>query len=191
MEIDENKIREFENQTAFGKWLGQHHTKENEIWLKIYKKSSDIASINWEEAVIEAIAWGWIDGLKKSNDDNSWFQRLTPRKPKSGWSKRNCGHAEKLIADGKMQKTGLLAVEKAKADGRWDAAYSGSAEMEFPDDFLKAVSKNTEAKKTFNGLNRTNLFSIYLHLTTAKKQETRQKRMTKMIEMLSRGETFR
>lgn len=190
MDVDEAKTHAFETAKDFGRWLSQHHADEGVLWLKVYKKGSGIASVNWEEAVIEALAWGWIDGLKKSNDETSWFQRFTPRKPKSGWSKKNRTHVENLIADGRMQVPGLQAVNDAKADGRWDEAYAGSAGMEIPEDFLNAISKNAKAKRTFDGLNRANLFAIYGRLHSAKKEETRQNRMKQIIGLLERGEAL-
>ena len=190
MEVDPKKVENFETSGQFADWLKRHHADEKEVWLKIFKTSSNSASITWTEAVIEAIAWGWIDGLKKSNDEESYFQRFTPRATSSGWSKRNCKHAEALIESGRMEKPGRREVEAAKSDGRWDAAYAGSAEMEIPEDFLEELSRNKKAEKFYKTLNRTNLYSIYHRLKTAKKEETRQNRMSKIIDMLSRGETF-
>lgn len=188
MDVDENKVHSFAVAEDFGQWFAENHAGETVLWLKIYKKGSGVSSVTWEEAVIEALAWGWIDGIKKSNDATSWFQRFTPRKAKSVWSKKNRGHVEKLIAEGRMQAPGMAQVEAAKADGRWDAAYAGSAQMEIPEDFLVAVAKDAIAQQTFDGLNRSNLFAIYGQLQTAKKPETRQKRMKKIIAMLARGE---
>lgn len=190
MEVDPGKVVSFETPQDFSEWLQQHHDNTQEIWVQLYKKHSDIASINWEQAVIEALAWGWVDGIKKSNDEVSWFQRFTPRKPKSNWSRKNRAHVEKLIADGRMQKPGMLLVEAAKADGRWDAAYAGSADMEIPDYFMAALSENPKAAATFATLKRTSLFFIYHQLHSAKKPETRHRRMNKMIDALARGEAL-
>jgi uncharacterized protein YdeI (YjbR/CyaY-like superfamily) len=191
MNIEPVQTHAFARPADFGNWLAENHSKETEIWLKMHKKSSGLASVSWAEAVVEALAWGWIDGIKKANDGNSWLQRFTPRKPKSSWSKRNRDHAEKLIADGRMQAVGLQTVNAAKSDGRWESAYAGSSGMEFPKAFMTAIAKNAAAKKTFHGLNRAQLYSMYLRLQTAKKEETRQKFMKKVLEMLSRGEGFR
>ncbi|MDO9414723.1 YdeI/OmpD-associated family protein [Pararhizobium sp.] len=190
MDVDLTRVHAFATPTEFCAWLAGHHGDEREIWLKLYKKSSRIASITWAEAVVEALAWGWIDGIAKSNDEVSWFQRFTPRKPKSGWSKINRQHVERLIAEGRMQAPGLDAVAAAKADGRWEAAYAGSATMAFSETFLAAVAEDAAAKKTFDSLTRRQLFSFYHRLQTAKREETRQKLTVKMIGMLSRGETF-
>jgi uncharacterized protein YdeI (YjbR/CyaY-like superfamily) len=188
MNIEAARTHAFATPAAFGNWLAKHHAQTSEIWLKIQKKSSGIASVTWGEAIVEALAWGWIDGIKKANDKNSWFQRFTPRKPASNWSKKNRDHAEKLIADGRMHAAGLKAMIAAKSDGRWESAYAGSSGMEFPRAFLAAIASNAIAKETFDGLNRAKLYSIYLRLQTAKKEETRQNLMKKVIEMLSRGE---
>ncbi|PYE86802.1 uncharacterized protein YdeI (YjbR/CyaY-like superfamily) [Phyllobacterium leguminum] len=191
MDIDVTRTLSFATTADFAEWLALHHARESEIWVKLYKKSSGTPSVSWSEAVIEAIAWGWIDGIKKSNDETSWFQRFTPRRAKSGWSKINRDHAERLVAEGRMREPGLKEVAAAKADGRWDAAYAGSAAMEFPEIFLAALAANTAAKTTFDSLKRSQLYSMYHRLHTAKKEETRRNLMAKMIEMLSRGEVFR
>lgn len=190
MDVDPNQTQSFETPEAFWAWLAAHHDRAQVLWVKLYKRQAGIASITWEQAVIAALAWGWIDGIKKSNDDRSWFQRFTPRKPKSGWSRKNREHAEALIAEGRMQAPGLAHVETARADGRWEAAYAGSSALEIPQDFLAAIAGNPAAQKTFEVLNRANLFSIYHWLHTAKKPETRQSRMEKIIGMLERGEKF-
>jgi uncharacterized protein YdeI (YjbR/CyaY-like superfamily) len=122
MIINAAHILAFATPRDFGNWLSKSHARESEVWLEIQKKASGVTSVTWAEAVVEALAWGWIDGIKKTNGQNSWFQRFTPRTPKSNWSKINCRHAEKLIADGRMQKTGLKAVNAAKLDGRWQPA---------------------------------------------------------------------
>jgi uncharacterized protein YdeI (YjbR/CyaY-like superfamily) len=167
-------------------WLKQHHKTKTELWVRIFKKGSGQSSVSWNDCVIEAIAWGWIDGQKKSLDDLSYIQRLTPRKPKSNWSKKNKDHAERLISEGRMQSPGLLHVENAKKDGRWEAAYSGSADMQIPQDFLDELKKHKKATAFFKTLNRKNLYLIYYQLTTAKKIETRARRIQKIIDQLSR-----
>jgi uncharacterized protein YdeI (YjbR/CyaY-like superfamily) len=191
MDVDAARALAFATPSEFEAWLARHHARETEIWLKLYKKSSGIPSMTWAEAVVEALAWGWIDGIKKSNDEVSWFQRFTPRKAKSGWSKINRDHAERLITEGRMREPGLKTVLAAKADGRWDAAYAGRGGIEFPDAFLAAIAENATAKATFDTLNRSQLYSMYYRLHTVKKEETRRNLMMKMIEMLSRGEAFR
>ena len=122
------------------KWLKAHHASENELWVRIFKKGSKTPSVTWNDCVVTAIAWGWIDGHKKALDGVSFLQRLTPRRPKSNWSKKNCEHAERLIAEARMQPSGLAQVEAAKKDGRWESAYAGSAGLVIPGDFLQALN---------------------------------------------------
>lgn len=168
-------------------WLETHHATQTEAVLKLYKKASHIPSITWEEAVIEALAFGWIDGIKRPGDDQHWLQRFTPRKPRSGWSQKNRAHAERLIADGRMTPAGLAQVQAAKADGRWDAAYAGGKDAQVPQDFLDALTP--EAARTYATLNAQNRFAIYYRLTTAKRPETRAKRLADFVAMLERGDS--
>lgn len=140
--------------------------------------------------MVAAIAWGWIDGQKRSLDDVSFLQRLTPRRPKSSWSQRNCAHAERLIAEKKMQPSGLVHVEAARADGRWESAYAGSAGMVIPEEFLGELEKSPAAKKFYATLDRKNLYAIYHRVQTAKKPETRARRIEAIVAKLARGEVF-
>ncbi|WP_377508127.1 YdeI family protein [Octadecabacter sp. R77987] len=171
-------------------WFSDHHATHSELWVQIFKKGSGEPSVTWDDCVIESIIWGWIDGIKKRLDDASYLQRLTPRRAKSNWSKRNCAHAEQLIALGLMMTTGLAHVDAAKADGRWDAAYAGSADMVIPADFLAALDANPAAKSFYATLNRANLFVIYHRLHSAKKPETRARRMEQMLAQLASGKRF-
>ena len=171
-------------------WLARHHASERELWVRIYKKDSGTPSVTWNDCVIAALAWGWIDGHKKPLDAASFLQRMTPRRPKSSWSKRNREHVERLFAEGRMQPAGLVHVEAARADGRWEAAYAGSAEMVIPEDFLAQVRKVPAAQRSFDALDRRNLFAIYHRLQTAKRPETRAKRIADIIAKLARGERF-
>ena len=180
----------FATRSALEKWLAKNHDRATELWVRVFKKSSGTPSVSWDDCVVAALAWGWIDGLKRSLDDVSFLQRLTPRRARSIWSKRNCELAEKLIAAGDMQPPGLKQVEAARADGRWERAYAGSSTMEIPDDFLQAVNKNRPAKKLFATLDKRNLYAIYHRLHTAKRPETRQRRIAAMVEQLARGERF-
>lgn len=182
--------RSFETPAQLEKWLKTHHKTETELWVRIWKQGSGTPSVNWKDCVLAALAWGWIDGQKKALDAASFLQRLTPRRAKSNWSKINCGHAERLIAEGKMQPPGLSQVEAAKQDGRWEQAYAGSADMVLPDEFLAALSKNAAAARFFATLNRANLFAIYHRLHTAKRPETKQRRIANIVLQLARGEAF-
>ncbi len=180
----------FESPDDFRAWLTKNYKESPEIWLRIFKKDSGKATVTYAEALDEALCFGWIDGQKKPYDSQSWLQRFTPRKAKSAWSKINTQHAERLIAAGKMSRAGLEAVQSAKDDGRWAAAYDSSSRSEIPDEFLEILKRNKKAYSFFKTLNRTNLYSIYYRLQTAKKPETREKRMRSIIEMLEQGKTF-
>ncbi len=180
--------RAFATLDALATWLGANHATERELWVRLYKKASGTASVTWEDCVLAGLMWGWIDGQRQPLDDVSYLQRLSPRRGKSTWSKKNCDHAERLIAEGKMQPPGLVHVETAKADGRWERAYAGSSELVVPEDFLAALEENPEAKAVYATLGRSNLFAIYFRLHTAKRPETRAKRMAGILEKLGRGE---
>jgi uncharacterized protein YdeI (YjbR/CyaY-like superfamily) len=180
----------FATQKHLENWLETHHSTEQELWVRIFKKDSGTPSVTWENCVVAGIAWGWIDGQKKSLDDVSFLQRMTPRRAKSNWSKINTAHAERLIAEGRMQPSGLVHVEAARKDGRWESAYSGSAEMVIPDEFLSELKKNKIAHGFFETLDRKNLFAIYHRLQTAKRPETRKKRISDLIAQLARREVF-
>lgn len=190
VEVKKTKIKPFKNSAALAKWLERNHDSEKELWVKIYKKKSGVTSVSWNEVVIECLCWGWIDGIKKSLDEKAYLQRITPRKDRSNWSKTNTEHIEKLITEGRMKKSGLKHVAAAKKDGRWQSAYTAQSEMKIPRDFLKALDKNTKAKKFYSTLNKANLYAIAYRLSTAKKPETRQKRFDKILEMLENEEKF-
>ncbi|MDP3274830.1 MAG: YdeI/OmpD-associated family protein [Deltaproteobacteria bacterium] len=183
-------VQAFETPIALGAWLREHHARETELWVRMYKKGTGVPSVTWDDCVIVALAWGWIDGQRKSLDAQSFLQRLSPRRARSSWSKRNCEHAERLIQDGAMQPAGLAQVEAARADGRWERAYAGSADMVIPEAFLSALKDSPEAEKFYRTLNRQNLFVIYHRIQTAKREETRAKRIAEMIAQLARGEAL-
>lgn len=176
--------RSFPHSQALGEWLADNHASANELWVRIYKVASGTPSVTWADCVVEAIRYGWIDGQRKSLDDRSFLQRLSPRKPGSNWSIKNREHATRLIDEGRMSSAGLAHVEAARKDGRWNNAYAGSASMEIPEDLLTALNKRPKAKKFFATLNRQNLFAIYYQLQSAKKPETRAKRMARILSML-------
>jgi uncharacterized protein YdeI (YjbR/CyaY-like superfamily) len=181
--LDPGAAREWE------KWLARNHDKVDEgVWLRLYKQSE--GGLSYAEAVEAALCYGWIDGQGKPHDDVSRLTRFTPRRKNSSWSKRNTEHAERLIAEGRMKPAGLSEIERAKADGRWQRAYSPPSEASIPDDFMKALRKNKEALAFFKTLNKRNTYPITYRLETAKTPETRAKRITAMIEMFERGEKF-
>lgn len=187
---DDLPIIIFKTAKEWEKWLNKNYSSSNGIWLQIYKKASGIPTITYPEAVIAALCYGWIDGVANKYDDASYLQRFTPRRSKSIWSKINVEKANRLIASGQMKPGGLKEIEAAKADGRWEAAYDSPANIEIPEDFLQALSKKPKAKKFFQTLNKTNTYSIAWRLQTAKKPETREKRMKVILEMLAKGQKF-
>jgi uncharacterized protein YdeI (YjbR/CyaY-like superfamily) len=184
------KIRSFRCSADFRKWLAANHGRTEGIWLRIFKKASGRPSISYAEALDEALCFGWIDGLKHSQDELSWLQKFTPRRTRSGWSKINTQHAERLIRARRMQPPGQAQVEAAKKDGRWTAAYASSRQATFPEDFLTALGKKQNAKAFFDSLSKANRYAIAYRLQTAKRPETRQRRMETILEMLRRGEAF-
>lgn len=190
MAVEVSHYLAFSTPAALREWFENHYQTDSELWVQIYKKASGTPSVSWDDVVIESLVWGWIDGMKKRLDDASYLQRITPRRPKSAWSKRNCDHVDRLISEGKMRRSGLAQVDAAKADGRWDSAYSGSKDMIIPEDFLAALENEPTAKASYDKLNRANLFAIYHRLHSAKKSETRERRLRVIIEMLARGEKF-
>lgn len=188
--VDTLPIIAFETPEAFEAWLLENEGNLEGLWIKIFKKDAKKKTITYAEALDVALCYGWIDGQKKTFDEEAWLQKFTPRRAKSIWSKVNIGHVERLTNEGRMRPAGLKAVEQAKADGRWERAYDSQSNMTIPDDFLKEIANNKEAEAFFLTLNKSNLFSIGFRLQTAKKQETRDKRMREIIEMLAKGQKF-
>jgi uncharacterized protein YdeI (YjbR/CyaY-like superfamily) len=180
----------FPTQKDWKKWLAKNNSKSNGIWLRFFKKHSGVTSVTYNEALDEALCYGWIDGQLKKFDEDSYLQKFTPRRKRSIWSKRNKDHVARLISEGRMTQAGLKEIEAAKADGRWDRGYDSPGNMKIPDDFLKEVSKNKKSKEFFESLNRANKYSITWRLQTAKKPETRQKRMKAILDMLKEGKKF-
>lgn len=156
----------------------------------VAKKGSGKTTVTYLEALHVALCYGWIDGQVKTYDQQYYIQKFTPRRAKSLWSKLNVERAERLIKEGRMKPAGYKAIEKAKADGIWEAAYDPGSKMTIPEDFLQELKKNKEAEEFFKTLDKTNLFSIGFRLQTARKPETREKRMKEIIEMLSLGKKF-
>ena len=178
----------FETSKAWESWLDEHSTATKGTWLKIAKKDAGISSLSYAEALESALCYGWIDGQKAAFDQQYWLQKFTPRGPRSIWSKINCEKAEALIAAGRMQPEGLRQVERAKADGRWDAAYHSQSTITVPDDLQRELDNNSQAQQFFNSLNSQNRYAILFRIQTAKKPETRAARIQKFMEMLSKQE---
>lgn len=187
---DNRPILSFAKAKDFEAWLKKNHATSDGMWLRFYKKASGVATISYIEAVEVGLCFGWIDAVMNSFDEQSYIQRFTPRRPKSIWSKVNIDRVGRLIEEGRMKTPGLKQIEAAKADGRWEAAYDSPANTTMPEDFLQRLGKNAKANKFFKTLNKANTYAIAWRLQTAKKPETRLKRMNLILEMLAKGEKF-
>lgn len=185
--IKKEQIIAFKTPEDWRAWLAENHARPEGIWLRLYKKASGVKSINYDQALDEALCFGWIDGQKKSFDEKSWIQKFTPRRAKSLWSKRNRDHIARLVKAKRMQPAGLKEVKNAKADGRWDQAYDSAKTMKIPEDFLKELKKDKSAYEFFLTLNKANVYAIAWRLQTAKKPETRERRMAAILDMLKNG----
>ena len=175
---------------AFRRWLSTHHGDPG-VWLVLAKKgTTDPTTLTYEQALVEALAHGWIDGQRRAFDEATFRQRFTPRGPRSAWSKRNVGLAEQLIAEGRMRPPGLAEVERAKADGRWADAYAGQASIEVPDDLRAALAVSPDAAAMFETLNSRNRYSVLYRIDQAKRADTRARRIEQFVAMLARGETI-
>ena len=183
-------ILSFLSLKAWEAWLKTYHARSDGIWLQFHKKHSGKPSITYVEALDGALCYGWIDGQLKPLDSASWLRKFTPRRQRSGWSKRNTEHVARLTAAGKMKPAGLRQVEAAKADGRWERAYSAPSGMEVPADFLAAVARHKQAQRCFATLSKANKYAIAYRLETAVKPETRERRFATMLAMLKKGESF-
>lgn len=190
---DPNKVKSFKNQAAFAAWLAKNHARETEIWLKVYKKGSGIASVTCPEALDVALCWGWIDAVRKGLDEQCFLQRYTPRKAKSIWSQVNRDNIARLTNAGLMQPPGQAQVDAAKADGRWAAAYAPirSASVDtIPADLRRAIDANARARKAFKTLGKMNLFALAFRTNNMKTPAGRAKKIAALVEMLARGETI-
>jgi uncharacterized protein YdeI (YjbR/CyaY-like superfamily) len=182
------EIVSFKNSIMWRRWLDKNHAQIDGVWLRLYKKASSVPTVSYAEALDEALCYGWIDGQKRSYDQDSFLQKFTPRRPRSMWSKRNIEHINRLKDAGLMTPAGLLEVEKAQSDGRWEAAYDTPSSMEAPGYFLEELRKHPKAELFYNELNKTNKYTIAWRLQTAKTDATRLRRTEKLITMLDAGE---
>lgn len=180
----------FSSEQAFDAWLGSQPADCRGLWLKVAKKSSGIASISRAEAVDSALCHGWIDGQLDSFDGHFWLIRFTPRQPTSKWSEINRARVQELAALGRMRPAGLKEIERARKDGRWDAAYAAQSTAQVPDDLARALAKSKKAKAFFETLDGKNRFAILYRVQSAKKPETRAARIEKFVAMLVEGETL-
>ena len=174
---------------ALRAWLAEHHDTSPGVWLALGKKGGTVTSLTWQQAVDEALCFGWIDGQARRNDEQTSLIRFTPRRARSAWSRRNVEHVARLEAAGLMQPSGRAVVDAAKADGRWDAAYAPPSESEAPEDLLAAIAEVPAAQAMYDVLTKTNRFALTYRVNDAKKPETRQRRIAQFVEMLARGET--
>ncbi|MEA2763576.1 MAG: hypothetical protein QOD47_2860, partial [Gemmatimonadaceae bacterium] len=181
-------VRAFRDAKAWESWLAKNQTATDGLWMRIAKKASGTKSITYTEAVEVALCYGWIDGQKKPESETTWLQRFVPRRPRSVWSKINRERALGLIACARMQPSGLGEIERAKQDGRWEAAYESPKNAPIHPDFQTALDRNPRAKEFFKTVNAANRYAIIWRLHTAKKAETRERLTRKFIEMLEKGE---
>jgi uncharacterized protein YdeI (YjbR/CyaY-like superfamily) len=175
----------FESADAWDAWLAAHHADSPGVWLKIAKKGSGVRSVSYSDALDVALCHGWIDGQKGRHDDEYWLQRFTPRKPGSRWSQINTERAEALIASGRMGPAGLQEVERARADGRWEQAYASQSRMTVPEDLARALAANPRAADFFATLDSANRYAVLYRIASAKRPETRAKRIGTFVAMLS------
>jgi uncharacterized protein YdeI (YjbR/CyaY-like superfamily) len=174
----------FASRDAWGAWLEENHATSDGLWLKFAKKSSGIETVSFAEALDVALCYGWIDSQAGAFDERYWLQRFTPRRPRSKWSKRNRARATKLIEEGRMKPAGLREVERARADGRWEAAYDAQSTATVPEDFRRELEKNEEAREFFATLNSQNRYAILHRIQDARRPETRARRIEKYVAML-------
>jgi uncharacterized protein YdeI (YjbR/CyaY-like superfamily) len=170
--------------------LAREHGRATGLKVRLYKKGSGVVSITYAQALEQALCFGWIDGQKLPFDTNSWVQKFCPRRARSGWSRINVAHVERLIREGRMMPPGLAEMEAAKADGRWAAAYDSPSNATPPPEFVAALAGNAKARQFYATLNRANLYAIAYRLQTAKRPETKLKRIKLIVAMLARGEKF-
>jgi len=190
---DPKKIRAFRSEAAFEAWLRANHAREAEIWLRIYKKAAGKRTVTYAEAVDVALCWGWIDGIRKGFDEESFLQRFTPRRARSIWSEINREHVGRLTAAKRMRPPGQRQVDAAKADGRWAAAYApirAATQASIPDDLRAAIDADPPARETFHTLGRLNLFALAFRTNNMKTPAGRARKIASLVAMLARGETI-
>ena len=188
--VNPEAVHEFKDLKALERWFAKNHDKAGELWIKLHKKNSGLASVTNVEALDVALCWGWIDAIRKSFDDKSFLQRYTPRGKTSIWSTRNQEHVARLIREGRMQPSGQAEIDRAKADGRWARAYDGSKTMEFPADLLAAIEAEPKALDLFQRLTAQNRYSLAFRTYHMKTEAGRKKKIADLVAMLARGETI-
>ena len=189
---DPRRIKSFKNAAAFERWLETRHDREPELWIKIHKRASGLASVTPAQALDVVLCWGWIDGLRKGFDDRSFLQRYTPRGKKSRWSQINRDHVARLVAAGRMTPAGQRQIDAAKADGRWEAAYApmrDATPATVPVDLRAAIAANARARRMFATLDKQNLFALAFRMGAVKTPAGRAKKIAALVATLARGET--
>ncbi len=187
MATEDLPVKSFRTAKAWETWLAKHHAASNGLWIQFARKGSGIPSVTYIEAVEVALCFGWIDGQARGLDGDYYLQRFTPRRPRSRWSKINRGRVSRLVEAGRMRPAGLIEVERAQADGRWDAAYDSPTTMTPPDDFVSAL-KSARMGRRWDALDRRNQYAMLYQIHDAKREETRARRIARFIEMLRQGE---
>jgi uncharacterized protein YdeI (YjbR/CyaY-like superfamily) len=190
---DPKKIKAFKSEAAFDAWMRRNHSRETEIWLRIFKTGSGKPTVTNAQALDVALCWGWMDGIRKALDDESVLQRYSPRRARSIWSQINRDHVRRLTEAGRMQPAGQQQVEAAQADGRWDAAYApmrSASAASIPGDLRAAIAANRRAEKTFSTLGRQNLFALAFRTNNMKTPAGRERKIASLVAMLARGETI-
>ncbi len=187
---DGKPVIPFSTAALFEQWLQAHHTEHGGLWIQFYKQNSGYASVTYAEALDVALCYGWIDGPIRKGNELCWLHKFTPRGQRSVWSQKNKEHVARLVAAGRMQPAGQAAVAAAQADGRWEAAYASPSTFVETPEFMAALKKSKKASTFYATLSRANKYAFYYRLHTAKKPETKAKRLTEFIAMLERGETF-
>ncbi len=188
---DENPIKAFKSKEMWAAWLQKKHRQSGAVWVRIAKKGSRLQSVTYQEALEVALCYGWIDGQKRPENEETWLQRFLPRGERSLWSKINREKAMALIASGDMKPAGREAIEKAKQTGRWEAAYDSPSRAAVPADFQAALDANPSAKQFFETLNKGNRYSVLWRIQTVKKAETRARKIAQFIAMLERKERIK
>jgi uncharacterized protein YdeI (YjbR/CyaY-like superfamily) len=189
-EVDPSNVRAFASSAELEAWLDENHARARELWLCIHKRASGLPSVTYAEALDVALAWGWIDGEKKSLDERSFLQRFTPRRPRSSWSQRTRDHVERLAREGRMRPPGLAEVEAAKADGRWAAAYAPPSLARIPAELVAAIEAVPAARATLARLDSVNRFALAHRFGKLKTDAGRERAIERYVQMLARGETI-
>ena len=190
---DPGKIKSFRTEAAFAAWMKTNHARETELWLKIHKKGSGLPTVTNAQALDVALCFGWIDGIRKSFDGQSFLQRYTPRRARSIWSQINRDHVARLTAAGRMTPHGQRQVDAARADGRWDAAYAparSASRATVPPDLRAAIEASPRARKAFRTISRQDLFALTFRTNNMKTPAGRARKIAVLVAMLARGETI-